>query len=87
MREVIAGFGMNVFRMLAVNFERCFILSFSMFVIVYVQSGFDCRCGGHFCSMHRYSDTHHCSFNYHALAQSEIRKHNPIVAAEKVKKI
>jgi len=49
--------------------------------------GFDCRCGGHFCGMHRYSDMHQCAFNYHALAQSEIRKHNPVVAAEKVKKI
>jgi hypothetical protein len=50
-------------------------------------TGFDCRCGGHFCTTHRYSDTHNCEFNYHALAQSEIRKHNPVVAAEKVKKI
>lgn len=50
-------------------------------------TGFDCRCGGHFCSIHRYSDTHGCSFDYHELAQAEIRKHNPVVAAEKVKKI
>lgn len=50
-------------------------------------TGFDCRCGGHFCGLHRYSDMHQCAFNYHALAQSEIRKHNPVVAAEKVKKI
>jgi len=50
-------------------------------------TGFDCRCGGHFCAMHRYSDTHDCSFNYRELAQAEIRKHNPVVAAEKVKKI
>lgn len=50
-------------------------------------TGFDCRCGGQFCSVHRYSDTHQCPFNYHALAQSEIRMHNPVVAAEKVKKI
>jgi len=58
--------------------------------VVYVLglwSGFDCRCGGHFCSLHRYSDMHQCAFNYHALAQSEIRKLNPVVAAEKVKKI
>jgi len=50
-------------------------------------AGFDCRCGGHFCSLHRYSDMHGCSFDYRQLAQSEIRKHNPVVAAEKVAKI
>jgi hypothetical protein len=50
-------------------------------------TGFDCRCGGHFCGIHRYSDTHSCTFNYRELAQAEIRKHNPVVAAEKVKRI
>lgn len=50
-------------------------------------TGFNCRCGGQFCSIHRYSDTHKCSFNYRELAQTEIRKHNPVVAAEKVKKL
>lgn len=50
-------------------------------------TGFDCRCGGHYCATHRYSDSHACQFNYHALAQSEIRRLNPLVAAEKIKKI
>lgn len=50
-------------------------------------TGFDCRCGGQFCSVHRYSDMHECSFDYRQLAQSEIRKHNPVVAAEKITKI
>jgi len=50
-------------------------------------TGFDCRCGGHYCSVHRYSDMHGCSFDYHELAQSEIRRQNPVVAAEKIKKI
>jgi len=50
-------------------------------------TGFECRCGGLFCSMHRYSDTHSCAFNYRELAQEQIRKNNPVVAGEKVKKI
>lgn len=50
-------------------------------------TGFDCRCGGHYCSLHRYSDTHSCGFDYRELAQTEIRRQNPVVAAEKVKKI
>jgi len=58
-----------------------------MQAMIWYIVGFDCRCGGHFCSMHRYSDMHKCSFDYRQLAQSEIRKHNPVVAAEKVAKI
>ena len=27
-------------------------------------TGFTCRCGGLFCSIHRYSDKHDCSFDY-----------------------
>ena len=27
-------------------------------------TGFTCRCGGLFCSIHRYSDKHTCDFDY-----------------------
>ena len=27
-------------------------------------TGFTCRCGGLFCSIHRYSDKHQCDFDY-----------------------
>ena len=27
-------------------------------------TGFKCRCGGTFCSVHRYSEKHDCSFDY-----------------------
>jgi len=57
------------------------------FVPCRIVIGIDCRCGGHFCSVHRYSDMHECTFDYRQMAQSEIRKHNPVVAAEKVAKI
>ncbi|CAK9302421.1 unnamed protein product [Gordionus sp. m RMFG-2023] len=50
-------------------------------------SGFPCRCGGNFCSIHRYSDKHNCNFDYKELAQSEIRKNNPVVQAQKIQKI
>jgi len=36
-------------------------------------TGFDCRCGGKFCSDHRYSDAHHCAFDYKQLGQEEVR--------------
>lgn len=50
-------------------------------------SGFDCRCGGLFCSIHRYSDKHECTFDYKELGAEEIRKSNPVVVASKVQKI
>jgi len=50
-------------------------------------TGFTCRCGGLFCSIHRYSDKHVCGFDYKALGAEEISKSNPVVVAEKVAKI
>jgi hypothetical protein len=50
-------------------------------------TGFTCRCGGLFCSLHRYSDKHVCSFDYKELGAEEIRKSNPVVVAAKVQKI
>ncbi|XP_073693501.1 AN1-type zinc finger protein 6 [Garra rufa] len=50
-------------------------------------TGFDCRCGQLFCSIHRYSDVHNCSFDYKADAAEKIRKENPLVVGEKIKKI
>ncbi|XP_077084182.1 AN1-type zinc finger protein 6 [Siphateles boraxobius] len=50
-------------------------------------TGFDCRCGQLFCSMHRYSDVHNCSFDYKADAAEKIRQENPLVVGEKIKKI
>jgi len=50
-------------------------------------TGFDCRCGGQFCSIHRYSDKHNCTFDYKALGEKEISGNNPVVRAQKVAKI
>lgn len=50
-------------------------------------TGFQCRCGGLFCSLHRYSDKHDCKFNYKELAQEQIRKNNPVVVGSKIQKI
>merc|ERR1719318_1822941 len=44
-------------------------------------TGFTCRCGGLFCSIHRYSDKHECGFDYKALGAEEISKSNPVVVA------
>jgi len=50
-------------------------------------TGFECRCAGLFCSTHRYSDKHNCSFDYRQLGAEEIRKNNPVVVSEKINKI
>jgi len=50
-------------------------------------TGFDCRCGGQFCSLHRYANEHNCTFDYKELGQNEIRKNMPVVQAERVRKI
>lgn len=50
-------------------------------------TGFVCRCGNTYCGSHRYSDQHNCQFDYKASAQAKIRKENPVVVGEKIKKI
>lgn len=50
-------------------------------------TGFQCRCGGLFCSLHRYSNEHDCTFDYKELGAQEIRKNNPLVVGDKIQKI
>ncbi|XP_064596026.1 AN1-type zinc finger protein 5-like isoform X2 [Liolophura sinensis] len=50
-------------------------------------TGFECRCGGLYCGLHRYSDKHNCSFDYREMAQEQIRKNNPVIVGEKIQKI
>lgn len=50
-------------------------------------TGFQCRCGGLYCSLHRYSDKHQCSFDYKEHGQEQIRKNNPIIVGSKIQKI
>ncbi|KAL3689828.1 hypothetical protein R1sor_016137 [Riccia sorocarpa] len=41
-------------------------------------TGFPCRCGNTFCSLHRYSDKHSCSFDYKTAGRDAIAKANPV---------
>lgn len=50
-------------------------------------TGFKCRCNGVFCSTHRYSDKHNCTFDYKAAARDAIAKANPVVRGSKIEKI
>ncbi|CAO2192263.1 unnamed protein product [Urochloa humidicola] len=49
--------------------------------------GFVCRCGGTFCSVHRYTDKHPCDFDFKAAEREQIAKKNPLVVAPKINKI
>jgi len=50
-------------------------------------TGFECRCAGLFCAVHRYSDKHDCTFDYREHGAQEIRRNNPVVVGEKIQKI
>ncbi|KAH7415789.1 hypothetical protein KP509_14G061000 [Ceratopteris richardii] len=50
-------------------------------------TGFKCRCGNIFCSVHRYSEEHNCTFDYKAKAKKEIAANNPVVKAPKINRI
>ncbi|XP_059624389.1 zinc finger A20 and AN1 domain-containing stress-associated protein 6-like [Cornus florida] len=50
-------------------------------------TGFKCRCGQTFCSIHRYSDEHNCLFDYKSAGQDAMAKANPVIKADKVEKI
>lgn len=50
-------------------------------------TGFECRCGYVFCSVHRYADQHDCDFDYQMEGRKILEKNNPLVVASKVDKI
>jgi len=50
-------------------------------------TGFRCRCGELFCSVHRYSDRHDCSYDYKTAGREAIARDNPMVRASKILKI
>ncbi|XP_037488965.1 zinc finger A20 and AN1 domain-containing stress-associated protein 12-like [Triticum dicoccoides] len=49
--------------------------------------GFACRCGGTFCSLHRYVDGHACDFDYKKVDREKIAQQNPLIAPSKIDKI
>ena len=53
----------------------------------FLHIGFDCRCGGQFCPLHRYANEHNCTFDYKEHGQNEIRKNMPVVQADRVRRI
>ena len=50
---------------------------------------FECKCGGIFCSVHRYTHSHNCTYIEQKTQdkKKEIEKNNPKVGCDKVHKI
>jgi hypothetical protein len=52
-----------------------------------VTTMFKCKCHGQYCSVHRYSDRHSCSFDYKLEGRRVLIKNNPLLAKDKVIRI
>ncbi|XP_058739070.1 zinc finger A20 and AN1 domain-containing stress-associated protein 4 [Vicia villosa] len=50
-------------------------------------TGFKCRCGITFCGTHRYPEKHECGFDFKAVGREEIAKANPVIKADKLRRI
>lgn len=48
---------------------------------------YNCRCGKIFCAQHRYSEVHHCNYDYKTEGRRLLEQQNPLVKAEKLNKI
>ena len=49
--------------------------------------GFECRCGGIYCSSHRYNIEHNCTYDYKLNERKHLAEANPRIVADKVIKI
>lgn len=52
-----------------------------------LATSYECRCGNVFCSVHRYSETHNCTYDYKSAGRRFLQETNPIVSAPKLPKI
>jgi len=48
---------------------------------------YQCRCGGKYCSQHRYPETHGCTYDFKSEGRKFLEKNNPVVTASKLPKI
>jgi len=48
---------------------------------------FECKCGRMFCSIHRYADSHKCTFDYQKIQQQKLESLNPVIAPSKVQQL
>lgn len=52
-----------------------------------ITNNYRCRCGKMFCAQHRYSEVHNCEYDYKSEGRIILERQNPLVVAEKLRKI
>lgn len=52
-----------------------------------LTNSYTCRCGHLFCSSHRYSEVHNCTYDYKKEGRKLLQEANPVVTAPKLPKI
>ncbi|XP_051507265.1 AN1-type zinc finger protein 4-like isoform X2 [Myxocyprinus asiaticus] len=52
-----------------------------------LATSYECRCGNIFCSMHRYAETHDCTYDYKSAGRRFLQETNPIISVPKLPKI
>ena len=46
--------------------------------------GFECKCGYKFCSKHRHTDTHYCTYDHASNDKRRLKEANPQIIADKI---
>ena len=49
--------------------------------------GFECKCGGNYCSLHRFNNDHNCTFDFKSVEIQKLKDANPKITAPKIIKI
>uniref|UniRef100_H2Y9I4 AN1-type domain-containing protein n=1 Tax=Ciona savignyi TaxID=51511 RepID=H2Y9I4_CIOSA len=52
-----------------------------------LATSYICRCGNNFCAIHRYAETHDCTYDYKTAGRKILKEANPLVNAPKLPKI
>jgi predicted nucleic acid binding AN1-type Zn finger protein len=65
-----------------ININRCMSCNKKIGLL-----GIQCKCKYYFCTEHRYSDHHNCTFDYKTCSKELLKKANPIVIHSKINTI
>mgnify|MGYP003705990237 CR=1 FL=1 len=64
------------------NINRCMVCNKKLHLFK-----IKCKCEKYFCSEHRYSDKHDCTYNYKEENKELLTKLNPLIIAKKIENI
>jgi hypothetical protein len=74
---------LSIEKKIIINKKRCNLCNKR----ITLATEFTCKCSGIFCSLHKYPDTHNCSFDHKAEWKKSLKEKNPTVSGEKIEKI